>query len=297
MLKEKSYCLLFSLLAFIFFSCVSQKKVAPVKKELTSVNDQLLKYENDLNGLDDQRRKKQELNEIDDTVVNRFQTFISNTNTEINAIVSDNNLLIHGAIVNKADWEHLNKNLFKSQQTSKKINEKVMILSDLINRTTVIRLDQDVIFEPGQYTVTNAVANAIGKFFEPAAKEIDQFVNKYPDFPLSLIISAKGYADGTSISEGTILYKNLRERLNLNTKVPDNKELNKELSRARAEAVIDLFKNFTVGMAKSGNNIKHIAYIYEGKGEVLPNPSILDYKTDDARRRIVLLYWSVFPDD
>lgn len=295
--NKRTYCLLFSFIAFVLFSCVSQKKVATAKNELSSVSKTLEKSVTDLKYLDDQRKNKLEQNEIDDTAFSTFQKFLNKTNEEINSLVADNTLLIRGSVVNKSDWEHLNKNIFLSQQTSKKINEKVMILSDLINRTTVIRLDQDVIFESGQYTVAPAVADAIGKFFEPAAKEIDLFVNKYPDFPLSLIITAKGYADGTAITEGTALFKNLQSRLTLSGNKPDNKELNKELSRARAEAVIALFKNYTVGMAKGGNNIKHIAYIHEGKGDVFPDPKILDYKPDDARRRIVLLYWSVFPDD
>jgi hypothetical protein len=170
------------------------------------------------------------------------------------------------------------------------------MLTDLLNRNTVIRLDQDILFESGKYTVTTEVADAIGKFFEPAAKEIDLFVKKYPDFPLSLIITAKGYADGTTIGEGSQLYKDLVARLKLRNTPPDAKELNKELSRARAESVITLFKKFTVNRSESGTNVKNIAYIYEGKGDALPNPKISDYKTDDPRRRVVLLYWSVFPD-
>jgi flagellar motor protein MotB len=279
-----------------FFSCVSQKKVASAKKDLSTVNNQLQQYQDNLKELEGQRKNKETQNEIDDTASARFQTFIDSTDSEIRILVNENSVRIGETVVNKADWDNLNKTLFRSQQASKKINQKVMMLSDLINRNTVIRFDQDLFFESGKYTVTQAVADVIGNFFEPAAKEIDLFVKKYPDFPLSLIITAKGYADGTAIAEGTSLYKDLQARLKLRSTPPDNKELNKELSRARAEAVIILFKKFTVGRSESGTNIKNIAYIYEGKGELFPNPKISDYKPDDPRRRIVLLYWSVFPD-
>ncbi|MBS1621827.1 MAG: hypothetical protein JST10_04230 [Bacteroidetes bacterium] len=204
--------------------------------------------------------------------------------------------MIGETIVNKSDWDRLNNTLFNSKMESQKINQRVMMLTDLLNRNTVIRLDQDILFEPGKYTVSPEIANAIGKFFEPAAKEIDTFIKKYPDFPLSLIITAKGYADGTTIAEGSILYKDLLARLKLNNTPPDSKELNKELSRARAESVNSLFKNFTVGRSEGGANVKNIAYLYEGKGDAFPNPRVTDYKTDDPRRRVVLLYWSVFPD-
>ena len=32
------------------------------------------------------------------------------------------------------------------------------------------------------------------------------------------------------------------------------------------------------------------------KGDALPNPDVKDYKVDDPRRRVVLLFWSIFPD-
>jgi flagellar motor protein MotB len=279
----------------LFFLCIAEK-VASVKKDLATVNNELKGYQTSLKTLDEQRKNKQEQYDINDSASIVFQKFIDSTNSETKALISQNEILIGETIVNKADWERLNRNLFLSQQASQKINQKVMMLTDLINRNTVIKLDQDLLFEPGSYSVTPAVADAIGKFFEPAAKEIDLFVKKYPDFPLSLIFTAKGYADGTAITEGSILYKKLQDRLKLNTAQPDTKELNKELSRARAESVIALFKQFTINRKENGTNVKNIAYLYEGKGDALPNPTITDYKADDPRRRIVLLYWSVFPD-
>ncbi|MBK5270613.1 MAG: hypothetical protein JJE22_06325 [Bacteroidia bacterium] len=294
--KKRASYLLFPLLALIFFSCVTQKKVTSVKKELTTVNTQLQQHETSLKALDAERKNKQEQNEIDDTASARFQKFIDTTNSEINTLISENTVLIGETIIKKVDWDRLNKNLFRSQQASDKINQKVMMLTDLINRNTVIKLDQDVLFEPGQYTVTRVVADAIGKFFEPAAKEIDLFIKKYPDFPLSIVITAKGYADGTSIAEGSSLYKNLMARLKLSANPPENKELNKELSRARAEEVIVLFKKFSTSPSISGDYLKNVIYFYEGKGEALPNPKISDYRANDPRRRVVLLYWSVFPD-
>ncbi|HYM92980.1 MAG TPA: hypothetical protein VET23_02500 [Chitinophagaceae bacterium] len=60
-----------------------------------------------------------------------------------------------------------------------------------------------------------------------------------------MIITAKEYADATTFAEESSLYKDLVARLKLNNTTPDSKELNKELSRARAESVITLFKNFT----------------------------------------------------
>lgn len=291
-----NYLLLFLSVTVIFFSCVPQKKAVSAKKDLAAIDSQLVQHSNHLKDLDAQRQQKQDQNEIDDTTNSRIQKFINKTNAEIDTLIKQNNIVIGETIVNKADWERLLKTLSSSRMSSKKIGDKISFLSDLISRNMVVKIDQDVLFEPGKYTVAPAMANTIGKIFEPAAKEIDLFTRKYPDFPLSLVITAKGYADATSIAEGSTLYKALKERLKLNMNEPDAKELNKELSNARAQEVIGLFKKFSAGRSADGSNLKNVLYLFEGKGDKFPDPKIMDYKVDDPRRRVVLLFWSVFPE-
>jgi len=96
--------------------------------------------------------------------------------------------------------------------------------------------------------------------------------------------------------EGTSLHKDLTDGVRLSGIPPDNKELNKELSRRRADAVIELFKKYTYGRSTMGGSVKNILFLKEGKGDALPNPKITDYSIADARRRVVLLFWSVFPE-
>jgi outer membrane protein OmpA-like peptidoglycan-associated protein len=234
---------------------------------------------------------------MDDTVSAGINKFIGKTYNEIEILVAQNSILVGDVEVDKKDWNQLKKALALSQSTSKLINDKVSLINDLINRNTVIKLDQDVFFGPGKYTVSPAVENSIGNFFEPAAKEIDAFIKKYPDFPLSLVITAKGYADATTISEGSGLYKELKEDLRLSGKEQlTNSDLNQALSTKRAKSVIQLFQTFEKRLANNGNNISHILFLHEGKGEALPNPKATDYKMDDPKRRVVLLFWGVFPD-
>jgi flagellar motor protein MotB len=277
-------------------SCTPYKKVGTTKKDLKTINDSLERQQKNLRDLEAQRKKKVGENQIDDTASSRIQVFINNTTNEIVKIVNENTLLIGDIEVNRKDWNKLQKALTFSRSSSKKIGDKVLLLNDLINRNMVVRIDQDVVFEPGKYTVSPTVASSLGKLFEPVAKEIDQFVLKYPDFPLSLVITAKGYADGTAIVEGTPLYSSLKDRLKLQTNNPDAKELNKELSRARAEAVITLFKQYTFDRSKGGGSVRNILYLYEGKGDAPPDPKVKDYSMDDPRRRVVFLFWSLFPD-
>lgn len=290
------YFLLAGLLSISVFSCVPQKRVTGAKKELTTVNTQLQQHAGTLSVLDKARQKKEQQNEIDDTASARIRNFITRTRKEIDTLVNNNTVLIGETAVEKSDWDRLRKALAFSRKISKNIGDKILFLNDLISQNMVVRIDQDVVFEPGKYEVSPEVAAAIGRLFEPAAGEIDLFVKKYPDFPLSLVITAKGYSDATLIAEGSGLLKELKERLKLQNSHPGNRELNKELSVARAEAVIGLFKSYTVNRSSTGGNIRNILYLHEGKGEVYPDPGITDYKVNDARRRIVLLYWSIFPE-
>lgn len=288
------------LLAFFvitsLYSCVPQKQVSSSKKELATLNEQLSGNSNTLKELDSRRKRKESSNEIDDTTNARIKKFIDRTNTEIDNLVKSNTILIGETVVDKNDWDRLRSVLSATRSSSKRINDKISFLNDLINRNMVVKLDQDVLFEAGKYSLEPAVIASIGKFFEPAANEIDKFTRKYPDFPLSLVITAKGYADGTTIAEGTPLYRELKERLSMSVKEPDAKQLNIELSKARAEAVRNLFQKFASSRKDNEIFSSKVLYLYEGKGESFPDPKITDYKVNDPRRRVVLLYWSVFPD-
>lgn len=278
------------------FSCVSQKKFVAAKTDLSKENETLNSYESKLVSLDEQRAKKQQQNELADTVDFQIRKFINKTNSEIDTLIDKNKVLINGNLVNKDDLNQIMKAIASTKLASQLINKKILFLEDLIKTNMVVKLDQDVLFEPGSYKVSPSVIANIGKLFEPAAKEIDKFASKYQDFTLSLVISIKGYADATTINEGSSLYNNLKARLALSNSNPDAKELNKELSRARAEEVKKLFTKYAETRSDNGLYTKNIFYIYEGKGEQFPDPKITNYSIDDPRRRIVLLFWSIFPD-
>lgn len=297
MLKTTIPYLQLLLLALLSISsCVPKQGITNARKELSTINQQLKDKDASLANLEKERKKKEQLNQIDDTASSRIKKFIDNTHQQLDTLVRNNTVLIGETALEKEDWDRLRKALAFSRKTSKLIGEKIDFLNELIDQNLVLRIDQDVVFGPGKYEVDPSVADAIGRLFEPAAKEIDYLVKKYPDFPLSLVITAKGYSDATQIAEGSALYKELKERVKLQSSNPGNRELNKELSVARAEAVIRLFKNYTVNRSKSGGNIRNILYLHEGKGETYPDPKISNYQVNDPRRRVVLLFWSIFPE-
>jgi flagellar motor protein MotB len=286
----------FLVLAALFTSCVSQRKVQLTKKDLAQVDSTMKGQRNDLASLEEKVKEKQVQNEMDDTSSARITQFINRSSLEIDSLRNVHLIRIGEAVVDRRDWQSLIKTLSYSRASSKKINDKILFLTDLISQNTVVKIDQDVLFRPGSYVVSPEMASAIEKLFEPAALEIDRFTKKYPDFPLSLVITAKGYADATVIAEGSSLHRELTDRLRLSGKQPDNQALNRELSQARAKEVIDLFRKFASDRAGSQGYIRNILYLHEGKGESLPNPKIKNYSIDDPRRRVVYLFWSVFPE-
>ncbi len=290
------YILLAVFIVFSIYSCVPQKKIPSTKQQLARQDSLLMNYNKNLVALDEKRQKKQDRNEMADTVNTSINKFIGKTKSDIDTLIDQNTILINGNVINRADWERLRDALSFTRKAALKINQKILFLEDLINRNMVVKLDQDVLFESGSYKASPAVIANIGELFEPAAKEIDYLTNKYPAFALSLVISMKGYADGTTINPGSSLYNNLKARLKLSETDPDSKELNKELSRARAEEVTNLFRKYADTRSDNGIYKRNVFYIYEGKGEQLPDPKIHDYTVNDARRRIVLLFWSIFPE-
>lgn len=294
--RTASYLIFLVSLLSSLIACVPQQKAISSKKELEKLDSQLVNHSKDLQQLDKVRKEKDEQNGIDSVANARIKNFIDKTDKEIDTLIRDNTLVINGVVVDKSDWDRLRKVLSKTRTAEQRINQKISFLQDLLNRNMVVKLDQDVVFQPGSYNVSPDMVQNMTRLFEPAAAEIDRFTTKYPDFPLSLVITFKGYADGTTIGEGSSLYKALRERLSMSIKEPDARELNKELSRARAEAVWNLFKQFAATKSQNGIYIKNVLYMYEGKGESPPDPKITDYKLDDPRRRVVLLFWSIFPE-
>lgn len=284
------------IIACLLFSCVPQKKAASGKKELEKLDSQLVKHSDDLKKLDEKRQRKDDQNEIDSAANSRIKKFIDKTNAEIDTLLGQNTIIVRGTEIDKADWDRLRKALSVTRTAEQRINQKISFLEDLINRNMVVKLDQDVLFEPGSYSVSPSVVSKMTSLFEPAAMEIDRFTKKYPDFPLTLVITAKGYADGTTIGEGSSLYRELKAQLNLVGTEPDNKELNKQLSRARAKAVRDLFEKFAATRSDNGIYLRNVVYLHEGKGETTPDPKVKDYTINDPRRRVVLLFWSIFPD-
>jgi hypothetical protein len=152
-------------------------------------------------------------------------------------------------------------------------------------------------FGPGRYSIPDEKKKEAYVLFSPLVDSIKNFSNTYTAIPQTASIVINGFADGTGFTTGSDLYQVLASALKKSA--PEKAELNMQLSLFRAEAIAKSI--ITVVQMKSPEFIswekfKIQSYEY-GQGETLPSKTITNYTENDERRRIVLIYWCVLPDD
>jgi outer membrane protein OmpA-like peptidoglycan-associated protein len=152
-------------------------------------------------------------------------------------------------------------------------------------------------FGPGKYVIPQDKMQQANTMFTPLTDSLIAFANRYSQTPQSGTIVINGYADATNVTAGSQLYNELVAALQNAT--ADKAALNKQLSQFRADAIGDLIGKLVIAKSSSFTAWNQFALqLYEyGQGETLPTKTIKDYKEDDARRRVVLIYWCVLPTD
>ena len=171
-----------------------------------------------------------------------------------------------------------------------------IMLEDGLNLANYTLFDLAAFFGPGLYTIPKEQEQVAAQSFMPLVDSLISFSNKYQSIPRTATLVILGFADGQGINPDGSLYLTLSNMMN-NT-AASKEDMNRKLSELRA---IELITHLTrllgrkVNEIQNFNNLK-VEYIGQGKGETYPILTIKDYKVDDERRRIVLCYWSVLPD-
>ncbi len=195
----------------------------------------------------------------------------------------------------------------------KTIKAKVFLIDSIVNKKVsyqiyVFRLIEDgftkskrtmfnmaAFFGPGGYTIPENKYAMAEQYFGVILDSLIEFSNKYPDIIRKAQISVIGYADATNISKKSSVYPILTKQLNKENATRE--ELNQALSALRA-ADLSKFMEWMVkkrGIEFTGFDKIIFEILESGEGENYPDPKITDYKTNDERRRIVVLFWSVLP--
>jgi len=135
------------------------------------------------------------------------------------------------------------------------------------------------------------------KYFSPVIDSLVKFSNDYSSLYRTASIIVNGYADATTIGSGSKLYKVLTAYLNNPT--PQKDELNSALSALRAEEISKLLNKILKERFPDFKSIDKIVFetVEAGQGEKLPDPAITNYTANDERRRVVIIFWNILPNE
>ena len=145
MLKT-SHSYLLPLLIYLLFmaGCVPKQGITKARNDLSTVNQQLKQHDAGLTALEKDRKKKEQLNEIDDTASSRIKKFIDKTHQQLDTLVKNNIVLIGETALEKDDWDRLRKALSFSRKTSKTIGDKIEFLNELIEQNQWSQMANEV---------------------------------------------------------------------------------------------------------------------------------------------------------
>jgi Icc-related predicted phosphoesterase len=171
------------------------------------------------------------------------------------------------------------------------------MIEEGLQKSTKTLFSLAAFFGPGGYAIPTEKSEKARIYFSPVIDSLIKFSNKYAEAPRTATILVNGYADASQIAKGSKLYNELA--IYLKNENPTKEQLNVGLSALRAEELSKLFTR-TI-KEKSGDIVAPAKVTFEnievGRGEQLPDAKIKNYKANDERRRIVIVYWSVLPNE
>ncbi len=150
-------------------------------------------------------------------------------------------------------------------------------------------------FGPGGYEIPVSKYQIAEQYFLPVIDSLVKFSNNYTSVLRTASVVVNGYSDATVIQPTSKLYPIVVEYLKKD--VPAKEELNIGLSALRAESISKLLNDLLKKNYPRLTNIENIVFetIEGGMGEAFPDPSITNYRNNDDRRRVVVIYWGVLP--
>ena len=193
------------------------------------------------------------------------------------------------------------------------IKTKILLIDSVVNKKAVARefifnMIEDglskskpnlfslaAFFGPGGFIIPEQKNKLAKKYFSPIIDSLVKFSNNYANVIRTATITVNGYADGTNIGKGSKLYNTLAAYLN-NTN-PEKEALNAALSALRAEKISILLTQLLKERFPDFKLITKVVFESNesGMGEKLPDAKIVNYKLNDERRRIVVIFWNVLP--
>jgi outer membrane protein OmpA-like peptidoglycan-associated protein len=290
------------IVVFSFASCRTAKK-AQFAAILQSASEQQKKEAEKIDQLDKKTDAKIVEGNIDDSIAYfidqrlvKYQRRVDSINNAINNLKAK----LDDPKSFRKEFKLIQAQIYLIDSFTKNAQPREYVfymIDDGLDKTKRTLFEMAAFFGPGGYIIPEEKYTLAKQYFSPVIDSLMKFSNTYSGINRIATIVLNGYADATGIAEGSDLYNLLLGRLNKTSATKE--ELNAALSELRAEN-LRLFLNRLVA-ERSTEFVNYqtltIENIRRGMGEKLPDPSIKDYSVNDERRRIVLCYWSVLPEN
>lgn len=283
----------------------------------SELNEDKVKFNSILNSATE---KQAQATETIKTIGNTKETFLQSGNISQSIAENiDNRLLSYQTEIDSISNEImiLKRRIDQPSDFSKNfttIKAKVILIDSVVNKKTeyqqyVFKMIEDglskskrnlfnlaAFFGPGGHIIPTDKYEMAKDYFSPIVDSLLKFSNSYSEVFRTAQVVVNGYADGMKIMPGTDLYKKIKGYIKIEN--PSKEQLNAGLSALRAEEISKLIDRFIKERAKDFVSINKVTFelLEAGEGEKLPDHNIKNYKENDERRRIVLIYWSVLPN-
>ena len=296
----------FSSIIFIcifLVSCYGSKK-AQMNQVIQQV-DAIQKAESKI--VEDTKQKVEDrlaAEKIDADIADSIRAKIAKYSSDLDSFKNAINFI--DSKINTSKWSYVN-NKAQIDESFGLIDRYKSKSNYRLRRFTMINESLDVIvnqqhmfdlaafFGSGKYDIPEDKKDIAEKSFSPLIDSLVKFYNKYADVDKRATLVILGYADGSGFSPESEIYKTIIEKLSDNTATKE--KMNQKLSEWRAINIGNLMEYSIEKKIPNYKSIKAIDFLFveKGKGEEYPSKLVTDYKTDDDRRRVVLLFWNILP--
>jgi hypothetical protein len=287
------FCIL--CISFLLLSCAASKTRKELKFQIRQnilAGREAIRF---IEKVDSARSAKIERNELDEKS-NEFILRYSDSvkKAGLKHMIEDS--IILSRRIRHRILDSMTRRVKKIQDDAKNNLGNLSLLDNLLATNTFNQFNTASVFGPGEFIINLLENPSAADPFKRVVDDMLGFAAKFPGKKLNGTFIVLGYADAQQIAAGSALDSTLRVSMG-GIDSASSKELNKELSRLRANSVTEVLSNVFVQKTKDNTVYEKLKaeYLPQGRGEQFPNAKIKDYKDDDERRRVVLVYWSILP--
>ena len=279
-------------------SCVSNRKIASMRKLIDEKRQSEKSLGTKIATLDEFRVNKSALGELDDKSNLSIQSVLDTQKKGVQQRTDSLNkmdaMLSSTKRIKIKDFKNIIIVVSVANDIITEKSESINFVDQLLKQETFVKFNSAAFFNAGGFKIPAEKMDEARLVFSPIVDSLIVFIKKFPKYKLNSSIIASGYADGTGFGAGTLVDLLTSS---MGKTVATKEELNSELSRLRAEEVssilLEIYKERTKGLTETGQF--NTQFFQIGKGEEFPNKKILNYTTEDERRRIVVIYWNALP--